>query len=185
MPLNVAVFCGANKGKHPAFEQAATEIGTFIGRENHTLLFGGYADGLMGILAQAAHLTGAKIWNVIPPHHHEYHVFSPCDKTIEVKNVSMRKEILIEQADIFIALSGGFGTLDEIYTLLAHNQWEGIYKPLLLINTQNYWQPLIDMHKQMLEQGFIKQKSFDTIHIANTKDDISKFFQMNHHISHR
>lgn len=173
--MKIAVFCSANNNIVNEYADEVTEFGQWIGNNGHTLVYGGSDTGLMECLAGAAHSAGATVIGVVPQilerggHTSDYiDVEIPCD------NLSDRKDLMIAQADIAVALPGGIGTLDEIFSVAASRTIGYHQKKVVIYNIGGFWNSLINMLDDMQERGMIRGHYSDGIVIANNLDDIKE-----------
>lgn len=121
------------------------------------LIYGGGNIGLMGTVARAVLQAGGEVTGVIPTFLKDREILlEEAQETIVVPDMHSRKQIMYERADAFIALPGGIGTLEELVEQLTWSQLGRHTKPILLLNTQNFWQPLLDLFAHMSQSGFIR-----------------------------
>jgi len=156
MISRVAVFCGSKSGDAPVFLEAATALGSALAREKLDLVYGGAHTGLMGAVATAVLAGGRQAIGVVPrglsreefahPELTEHHL---------VEDMNARKALMAEKADAFIALPGGFGTLDELFDMLTAAQLGLHRKPIALLDVDGYYAPLLTWISQALRRGFI------------------------------
>lgn len=173
--MKIAVFCSANNNIVNEFADEVKEFGQWIGANGHTLVYGGSDTGLMECLAGAAHDAGATVIGVVPQilerggHSSTYiDIEIPCD------NLSDRKDLMTAQADIAVALPGGIGTLDEIFSVAASRTIGYHQKKVVIYNIGGFWNSLINMLDDMQERGMIRGHYSDGIAIANNLDDIKE-----------
>ena len=153
-PKSVAVFCAASEEIDPLYNAAAAEVGTMIGRIGASLVYGGARFGLMEATAKA---SGAKVVGVVPMILEERdRVSSLIDEKINCRNLSDRKEIMLERSDILVALPGGIGTLDEIFHVMAAATIGYHGKKVVLYNVNGYWNPLIEMLQDGEKKRFVR-----------------------------
>ena len=156
-PKSVAVFCAASEEIDPLYSAAAAEIGTMIGRIGASLVYGGARFGLMEATAKAAKASGAKVVGVVPMILEERdRVSSLIDEKINCRNLSDRKDIMLERSDILGALPGGIGTLDEIFHVMAAATIGYHGKKVVLYNVNCYWSPLVEMLLDGEKKGFVR-----------------------------
>ncbi|HEX3796033.1 MAG TPA: TIGR00730 family Rossman fold protein, partial [Acidimicrobiales bacterium] len=137
---SICVYCGSSKGSDPAFAQAARHLGTTLARHHITLVYGGGAVGLMGVLADAALAAGGEVRGVIPrdlfrrdvPH-------QGLTELIEVESMHERKQKMFELADAFVALPGGLGTMEELTEMATWAQLGLHHKPIATLDVKGYW----------------------------------------------
>jgi len=153
----ICVYCGSSPGIEPVYIEAAQALGRAIGDAGLGLVYGGSNLGLMGELANAVIAAGGKVTGIIPD-------FLVSKKTtleaehemIVVPDMHARKQMMFEQADAFVALPGGIGTLEEVVEQLTWVQLERHSKPVVLANIGGFWKPLLTLFAHMREQGFIR-----------------------------
>jgi hypothetical protein len=167
--MNICVFCGSSTGNNPIFSKAAEELGTLIGSNGHSLIYGGGNIGLMGILADCAMAANGKVVGVIPHFLLKKEVgHLGINELIQVATMHQRKEKMAELADVFIAMPGGWGTLDELAEILTWHQLQIINKPIGILNTEYFFTPLLDMMDRMVACGFLKSTNLEKIVQAET-----------------
>lgn len=168
---NIAVYCSSHEGLSPAVEKAAHELGARIGYREKTLVYGGVSKGLMEIVAKAVKENGGNVVGVVPKY---MECRGRCsewlDKCIECEGLSERKEIMMREADIAVALPGGIGTLDEVVTLLATRQVGEHAVPVYLLDVEGCWQPFVSLLQDWQERGFVSETLVRGINVV---DDIS------------
>jgi uncharacterized protein (TIGR00730 family) len=154
--LTICVFCGSRTGHGAAISAAARELGELIGRHGHNLVYGAGGSGLMGEIAGAAARHGAPVTGYAPRFIYERELgMTMPEQTLRVTDdLFERKRQMIDHADAFIALPGGYGTLDEIMDVLSLTYLSVNAKPLILLNTENFWNGLIDLATGICEAGF-------------------------------
>lgn len=156
-PKSVAVFCAASEEIDPLYNAAAAEVGTMIGRIGASLVYGGARFGLMEATAKAAKASGAKVVGVVPMILEERdRVSSLIDEKINCRNLSDRKDIMLERSDILVALPGGIGTLDEIFHVMAAATIGYHGKKVVLYNVNGYWNPLVEMLQDGEKKRFVR-----------------------------
>ncbi len=144
-------------GKLPIFEQTAIELGRLIGRQKLTLIYGGGKLGLMGRLADSVLEEGGRVIGVIPEFMIDKEVAHPgLDELIITDSMHERKYKMASLADGFAVLPGGMGTLDEMAEILTWNQLQIIRKPIGLLNINDYFDPLLKMMDEMVNNGFLR-----------------------------
>ena len=153
--LSICVFCGSSHGADPRYTDAARRLGALIGDRGFTLVFGGGDVGLMGETARTARDHGAKIVGVLPKFLR--HLEPPSKSTEELiitPDMQVRKAHMLALSDAFIALPGGLGTLDEIFEVLTTAQLHVHAKPIVLVNTDGFYDPLLALLKHTTERKF-------------------------------
>ena len=171
--LSVCVYCGSRHGNRPAYAAAARAMGTAIGAKGWQLVYGGGKVGLMGELADAALAAGGRVIGVIPESlkkaevgHlglHELHV---------VPTMHVRKQMMAERADVFIALPGGIGTLEELYEVWTWRQLGYHDQPIGLLNVDGYYDSLLAFMKHSVEEGFLSARQHDLVRVGTSPADL-------------
>lgn len=153
----VCVFCGSSSGFSNVYRQAAEKLADVISKEKLELVYGGGNVGLMGILADRVLLNGGKVTGVIPHFLAEKEVgHDGLTEMIFVDSMHERKQMMSELADAFIALPGGFGTLEELGEILTWAQLGLVKKPVAILNVNEFYSPLLAQLDSMVENGFLK-----------------------------
>jgi uncharacterized protein (TIGR00730 family) len=150
------VFCGAAEGARPEYAAAARALGTLLAERGIGLVTGGGSVGLMGIVADAALAAGGEAIGVIPRHLVDRELgHSDMTALYVVESMHERKALMHELSDAFVALPGGYGTLDELFEALTWRQL-GIHgKPVALLDVDGYWEPLVALVEGMVAGGFV------------------------------
>ena len=155
--MKVCVFCSSSDAVSPEYFEAATRLGSLLGSGGHALVFGGGQVGLMGAVARAAKSAGSSVIGVLPLFMNRPGVpFLECDELIYAKDMRERKARMMEMAEAFIALPGGFGTLEELSEVITQKQFGFIRGPLVLVNTFGFYDPLASFFEGFYERLFAK-----------------------------
>ena len=169
----VCVYCGSNAGNKPAYTERAIALGTRIAREKLTLIYGGGNVGLMGMLADAALEAGGEVIGVIPEQLVGWEVAHHDITRLEVvANMHERKARMFDLSDGFIALPGGFGTLDEMFEMLTWRQLGLGDKPCAFLDVDGFYAPLIAMMDRMVEERFLHQDQRRDLWHGDDIDDL-------------
>ena len=156
--MNVCVFCASARDVPQSYQDAARGLGQAIGEGGHTLVFGGFDTGLMGIVAQAAKESGGRVVGVLPceagglggrP------IFA-CDELVETRSMAERKAAMIAHADAFVMAPGGFGTLEEFFEVLTLKQLGRHNPAIAILNTNGFYDKLQEFVLSAVEQRFIR-----------------------------
>jgi uncharacterized protein (TIGR00730 family) len=169
----IAVYCGSNKGARPEYAAAAQELGALLAREKIELVYGGGCVGLMGMVAEGALRNGGHVIGVIPEKlviKEVVHEKLP-DLRV-VKTMHERKALIEELSDGFIALPGGYGTLEEFFEILTWGQLGWHQKPFGLLNVSGYYSGLIQFLDHTTTEGFIRPKHRELVIIENDPKNI-------------
>jgi uncharacterized protein (TIGR00730 family) len=161
---SIGVFCGANHGKGEVYIQAAAALGTLMAEQHITLVFGGGKVGLMGTIADAVLAGGGTAIGVIPQSLIDCEVAHiGLTEQHVVQTMHERKALMASRSDAFIAMPGGFGTLDEINEIITWNQLGIIRKPVAFYNVNGYYNKFLEMIDHSVSEGFIKQAYRDSL----------------------
>ena len=167
--LRVCVYCGSRAGSNPAFLRGAQEVGHAIGRRGWQLVYGGGRVGLMGALADAALAAGAPVEGVIPQSLMQREVgHAHLTRLRVVDTMHERKRLMAEHTDAFIALPGGIGTFEELFEVWSWRHLGYHERPIGLLDTDGYFQPLLAMVRQAQQTGFVtsEQLAMVTLHAS-------------------
>ncbi|MBX3518950.1 MAG: TIGR00730 family Rossman fold protein [Xanthobacteraceae bacterium] len=170
----ICVFCGSSPGRDGRFIDDAKAFGTLLGKEKIHLVFGGGGVGLMGTVARAARDAGSDVTGIIPRFliNRERPEAAHSTNTIVTEDMHERKHKMFEMADAFVALPGGIGTLEELIEQLTWIQLGQHQKPLLILNTEGFWDPLLKLLENFRDMGFVGQHAIDNLLVANKVEDI-------------
>lgn len=176
--MKIAVYCGSAVGNDPYHAEIAEKLGARIGKACHTLVYGGSDTGLMGITADAVMKEGGAVIGVLPnvPLIHERRHPS-ITKYFLTEKMSERKDKMIELSDAYIALPGGYGTLDEISDILCLTRIGVMKKPVVLVNASGFYEPLRMLAAKMVENGFVGQVEMDNVLFSEDVDEIIDFIE--------
>ena len=170
---NIAVFCASSTGFDPVFSDQAKKLGRYLALNGMTLVYGGANRGLMGVLADSAIENGGEVIGVIPDLIREEEVaHTGITKLIFTKKMSQRKEEISKLADGYIALAGGFGTLDELFETLTLGQLGIESKPVGILNTKGYFDFLIRQLDVMVASGFLHKENRNMLLVADTIEEL-------------
>jgi uncharacterized protein (TIGR00730 family) len=154
---NICVYCGSNMGKNPRYRAAAIELGNTLVDRGIGLVYGGASVGIMGTIADAVLARGGEVTGVIPMALNEKEIAHPgLSRLHVVKSMHERKALMAELADGFVALPGGWGTIEEIFEVLTWAQLGFHQKPCGLLNEEGYYDHLFSFLEHAIEQQFVK-----------------------------
>jgi len=157
--IDICVFCGANPGRDPAFAAAAQQLGAGIARAGHGLVYGGGRVGLMGIVADAALGEGGTVVGYLPAALTDREVeHTGLTELIVTDSMHTRKAGMADRSAGFIAVPGGFGTLDEVVEVLTWNQIGIIAKPIAFLDVNGYFESLFGFFDDAVDAGLIKDE---------------------------
>ena len=173
--MKIGVFCSANEHIDPDFFRSTEELGQWIGSEGHQLVFGGCNMGLMECVARATHEAGGTTIGMVPRVVEQGgRVSDYVDVHVACDNLSDRKDLMLAQSDVLIALPGGIGPLDEVFTVLA-NTGIGIRRqPLVFFNVDGCWNALLAALDDLFRQGLISGRPEDFYQVASNIDELEQ-----------
>ncbi len=155
LPRSVCVFCGSRIGARTAYAEAAEATGRMLAGAGYRLVYGAGDVGLMGVVARAAQAEGGATFGVIPSHLLAREVGKRDLSTFVVtETMHERKKVMFMNSDAIVVLPGGAGTLDELFEVLTWRQLGLHAKPVLLLNTEGYWDRLVAMIEGMVSEIF-------------------------------
>ena len=153
---SICVYCGSNPGSKPAYAERAIALGTRIAREGLRLVYGGGNVGLMGTVANAVLEAGGQVTGVIPKQLADWEVAHRGLTELEiVGSMHERKMRMFQLSDAFVALPGGFGTMEEIFEMLTWRQLGISNKPCAFLDIEGFYAPLIGMIDRMVAERFL------------------------------
>ena len=154
--LSICVYCGSRFGARPAYKAAAQALGQAIGERGWQLVYGGGKVGLMGTVADATLAAGGRVVGIIPDSLKRLEVeHTGLQELHVVSTMHVRKQMMAERADLFIALPGGIGTLEELYEVWTWRQLGYHDQPIGLVNTEGYYDRLLAFMAHSVEEGFL------------------------------
>ncbi|MFZ5972256.1 MAG: TIGR00730 family Rossman fold protein [Bacteroidota bacterium] len=166
---SVCVFCGSSTGNREAYTLAARQLGQLLGKHGHTLVYGGGKVGLMGIVADETLRSGGEVVGIIPDFLYQREVGHDGVTRLEVvQTMHERKKRMADLSDYFVALPGGWGTLDELAEILTWKQLGLIHQPVGLLNTAEFFSPLVAQFQRMTDSAFLSTQNKQQLIIAET-----------------
>lgn len=172
MISNVAVFCASSNGTNPIYRSAATELGVALARRNMGIIYGGANVGLMQALAEASLAAGAHVVGVIPEVLVDLEVAHQRLTELHVTTtMHTRKAMMNDLADAFLILPGGFGTLEEMFEVLAWQTLKLHQKPIVLININGFYDKMLAFLDHCVTEGLLKPRNREVLLVANSVED--------------
>lgn len=180
MPQHICVYCSSSNAIASSYFEAAADLGRRMAARGDTLVYGGSSIGLMGEVARSVHDAGGRVVGIIPQMLWDLEVGnSSADELIITSSMRERKALMEARADAFLALPGGLGTLEELAEILTLKQLELIRKPLVLLNTGGFYDPLVDLFDHMSRANFVRADYQTLYHLAPTLDDVFDYIDRN------
>jgi hypothetical protein len=155
---SICVYCGSNTGAGPDYARAAEDLGRTLAESGVRLVYGGGAVGLMGILARATMAAGGPVTGIIPQFLKDRELMlREVNDLIVTVDMHERKKLMFDRADAFVALPGGIGTLEEVVEMMTWAQLDQHVKPVLILNLNGFYDPLVALFRRMSEEGFLNK----------------------------
>lgn len=172
MIKTVCVFSSSSSAVNSVYRDTAIDLGKRLGQEGFDLTFGGADVGLMGVIARTAQNHGARVTGVVPRSLVEKGIaYQEADELIISNNLRDRKEIIESKSDAFIALPGGFGTMEEIMEILTLKQLQLHNKPIVFINTNGYYDNLMAQFEIGYQENFAKKEFKELYYVSKFAKD--------------
>ncbi len=170
---SLCVYCASSDRLEAKYAVAATQVGAEIGRRGWALVYGGGRTGLMGAIARGAKGTGGTVIGVIPEFMKAKELaFDEADELITVLTMRERKMLMETRADAFLALPGGWGTLEEIMEILTLKQVDVLHKPVVLFNQGGFYDELLAFFEKIIRENFMRESIRRQFAVARSVDEI-------------
>lgn len=171
--MNICVFCGSSPGHDDVYKAAAKNLGELMASQGHTLVYGGGNIGLMGTVADAVMQTNGQVIGVIPDFLLQREVGHRGVTRLEVvASMHERKKRMADLSDAFIAMPGGWGTLEELAEILTWKQLGLIQQPVAILNTSDFFTPLLHQMRHMVDSGFLAKSNLDFLVVASSPEKL-------------
>jgi uncharacterized protein (TIGR00730 family) len=155
---SVCVYCGSSNYVDEAYKHAAKQTGHLLATAGLDIVYGGGNVGLMGLTADAALAAGGRVIGIIPDHIQKFEVdHTGLTELHVVDSMHTRKRMMVERSDAFIVLPGGIGTLDEMFEIITWRQLQLHAKPVIIVNINGFWDPLLALMDHMQDTGFMRK----------------------------
>lgn len=173
---SICVFCGSSTGNDPDFESAAVDLGESLAKRGIDLIYGGSKIGLMGAVARGCSQSGGRVVGVIPHFLDQVEITNTgSDELYQTESMHERKMKMSQLSEGFIALPGGFGTMDELCEILTWAQLGLVPHPIGILNINGYFDHLLALFRYMNQKGLVKDQDFDIlIHDQNIDSLLDK-----------
>jgi uncharacterized protein (TIGR00730 family) len=169
----ICVYCGSGSGQERQYAESARHFGEILAREGIGLVYGGGSLGLMGEIARAVLREGGHVTGIIPGFlSGREQMLVDAQELIVTEDMHRRKQLMFAKSDAFVALAGGLGTLEEVVEQLTWSQLGRHRKPIVLVNVNNYWDPLLEMFDDMRAESFIRPGLEPRLTVVDSVDDI-------------
>ena len=166
-PFSICVYCGSRAGVAAPFVQSARDVGRWIGERGGQLVYGGGNNGLMGTVADATLAAGGTVVGIIPNALVEKEFAKrDCTELHVVETMHERKQMMAERAGAFLALAGGIGTFEELFEVWTWRQLGYHDKPVGILDTAGYYQPLLAFLQSSVRAGFMNDWQMDLVRVG-------------------
>lgn len=175
----ICVYCSASDRISEIYYKDAKKVGELIGKNNFELVYGGSDFGLMGAISSSAKSNGAKVLGIMPEKIYNMinHEGGSCDEFILTNNMRNRKAKMDENSDAVIALAGGFGTLDEVIEIIDLKIIGYNTKPIVFLNTNNYYDNLFKFFEQITDENFARKEARNLFYLAQTPEEVIEYIK--------
>lgn len=171
----IGVFLSSKSGLPPRFTEVARAVGEIIGRTGRTLVYGGAGRGLMEVLAQSVKRSGGRVFGMVPEILERRGWTSGCiDVTFRCADLADRKAMMSRESDVLVALPGGIGTLDEVFTILGNSTIGIERKPVIFLNVDGCWNDLLRALDGLRAKGLVSQQPGELFQVAETVGELEK-----------
>lgn len=173
--MNICIFCSANSSIDAEYFRLTEQLGRWAARNGHTIVYGGVNQGLMESVAKAARGEGGRTVGVIPRIVEKSgRISDHVDVEVLCEDLTDRKQLMMDRSDVFIALPGGIGTLDEVFTVAASATIGYHRKRVILYNMNGFWNDLLALLDNLQQRGMVRGRWRDYIAVANNLDEIKE-----------
>ena len=178
MGVRICVYCSSSANVDEVYSQVARDLGLLLGAGGHTLIYGGASIGLMGALARATKEAGGRVVGVIPRVLRDYGlVYAEADEVIVTETMAERKALMEQRAEAFMALPGGFGTLEELLQVITLKQLRYLDYPIVLLNIGGFYDVLLAHFERLYQQRFARPEFRQLYHVAPTAAEAMRYVE--------
>jgi uncharacterized protein (TIGR00730 family) len=172
-PKSICVYCASSSACDAVYHDVARRLGSLLAERGYSIIYGGGAVGSMGALADGAIAGGGSIIGVLPKFMQELEWGHPRLTELRiVEDMRVRKHMMLSESDGVVALPGGSGTLEELFEAMTLKRL-GLYtKPIVLVNTRNYFQPLIELLEHAITERFMDRRHFEMWQLVDSPEDV-------------
>lgn len=168
----ICVFCGSNFGNSQMFQTAALQLADCMIHRNLGLVYGGGSRGLMGVIAERLHTSGAHVIGVSPKRFYKEGIAVPSNEYFVVDTMHQRKNLMYKKADAFLAFPGGIGTVEELAEIFTWNTIGLNGKPIGILNIDGFYDSFIEQLHLIVHHGFLQKEHLDRLIIRSNPDDL-------------
>lgn len=169
----LCVYCGSSSQVRDSHLRAARELGRLAAEAGIAIVYGGGRVGMMGAVAAGAQQAGGHVVAIIPQHLEDLEAGNrAASEYLVVKSMHQRKQLMAERSDAFCALPGGLGTLDETFEIVTWRQLKLHDKPIILVNIDGYWDPLLRLVEHQTREGYLRGGSSGLFQVVERVDQV-------------
>ena len=170
--MTICVYGAASNKIDSVFITETEKLGEEIARRHHQIIYGGGASGVMGACARGAAREGGTVIGVVPNFMDEFEIINNnCTEIIRTETMSERKDVMEDHADAFIIAPGGIGTFDEFFQILTLAELGRKNAPIVIYNTDDYYDDMIVFMKKCTEKGFIRERALSLFRVCTTAEE--------------
>lgn len=179
--MNICIYGASSDEIDEIYFSEVEKLARALGKEKHTLVFGGGTHGMMGAAARGFYEEGGKVIGVAPSFFHQPGVlFEHCEELIATETMRERKQIMEERSDAFIAVPGGIGTLDELFEIMTLRQLSRHKKPVIIYNINGFYDTLLAFLKELEDGKFMRSESDKyTYSVCSTANEVIQILKSN------
>ena len=183
--MKICIYGASSNAIDQSFIDAGELLGKEIAKNGHSVVFGGGAAGLMGAVARGAYAEKGEIIGISPSFFNvDGILFADCTQMIYTETMRERKQLLDEMSEAFIITPGGIGTFDEFFEIYTLRQLGKLKKPIVIFNTDGYYNPLINMLNNAIDKKFMPKENMDLLFISDNPQEIIKYIESYNPIDH-
>lgn len=176
---SICVYCSSSDAIDDAYPPVAAALGRELARRDHTLIYGGGAVGLMGVLAEAAHEAGGTVKGVIPSKlQNREGIAYDADELVVTESMRERKRLMYQNADAFIVLPGGYGTVEEFMEVFTLKQLDYHDHPIAIVNVDGFFDTLLSFFEELRDGRFARAAVTDLVQLASSAEDALDSIEM-------
>ena len=169
---SICVYCSSSDAIADAYPPVAAALGRELARRDHTLIYGGGAVGLMGVLAKAAHESGGTVRGIIPSKlQNREGIAYDADELVVTESMRERKRLMYRDAEAFVVLPGGYGTVEEFMEVLTLKQLGYHDHPIVIVNVDGFFDTLLSFFEELRDGRFARAAVTDLVHLASSAED--------------
>ena len=177
--MNVCVYGAASNEIDAAYIKEGEKLGTLLGRGGHRLVFGAGQTGMMGALARGVRAAGGKMLGVAPRFFDKPGVlYQQCDELVFTETMRERKAKMEEESDAFVMSPGGLGTWEEFFEMITLRQLSRHQKPIIILNINGYYDPLIALMEHAIKGRFLEEKAREYYRVATTAEEVMEILEL-------